>query len=447
MTPVLVVDDLENFRISIGLVLERAGYEVILAGSGSEALEHLQRRPIDVMVTDLRMDQMDGQSLLKAAKALEGAPEVIMMTAYASIGDAVNAIKVGAFDYLTKPFRNEELLLTVQRAVEQRHLKEEVDRLRFAVGEAFAIERIIGRSAPMRELAQVIRKVAVNDSSLLILGESGVGKELVARTIHAISARSGGPFVAVNCGALPESIQETELFGYKRGAFTGAAFDRKGLAEEADRGVLFLDEVGEMTQQLQVKLLRFLQDGEVRRVGDSRVSRVNARVLSATNADVEGGVKSGTFRSDLYYRLNVVSLRVPPLRERKGDIGLLAMHLLEQYAKKYGKPVHGLSEGALAALEDYHWPGNVRELQNVLERAVTFATSGLITEVDLPRDAAKDRSQAVVGAPVGVSLADRERVQVLEAMHKHRWNRGHAAEELGISRTTLWRKLKDYGVA
>ena len=447
MTPVLVVDDLENFRISIGLVLERAGYEVILAGSGAEALEHLERRPIDVMVTDLRMDQMDGHALLKAAKAREGAPEVIMMTAYASIGDAVSAVKVGAYDYLTKPFRNEELLLTVQRAIEQRHLKEEVHRLRFAVGDGFAIERIIGRSQAMRDLASVIRKVAVTDSSVLILGESGVGKELVARTIHALSARAGGPFVAVNCGALPESIQETELFGYKRGAFTGAAFDRKGLAEEADRGVLFLDEVGEMTPPLQVKLLRFLQDGEVRRVGDSRVSRVNARVVSATNADVEGAVASGAFRSDLYYRLNVVSLRVPPLRARKGDIGLLAVHLLEQYARKYGKPIHGLSEGALAALEAYPWPGNVRELQNVMERAVTFSSGGLIAAVDLPRPTAPPPPAPMIEAPAAVSLADREREQVLAAMEKHRWNRGQAAEELGISRTTLWRKLKDYGVA
>jgi len=442
MASVLVVDDLENFRISVGLVLERGGYDVILAASGAEALEVLRRRQVDVVVTDLRMDQMDGYSLLMAVKSSNSPAEVIVMTAFASIGDAVNAMKAGAYDYLTKPFRNEELLLTVERAVEQRWLKEEVHRLRSAVGEAFAIERIVGRSEPMRELARTIQQIAVTDSPVLILGETGVGKELVARTIHAFSSRSGGPFVAVNCGALPESIQETEMFGYRRGAFTGAAFDRKGLAEEADRGVLFLDEVGAMSVPLQVKLLRFLQDGEVRRVGDSRVTRVNARVVSATNSNVEEAVRTGTFRRDLYYRLNVVSLRVPPLRERSEDVALLAVHYLEQYARRSAKPIRGISEKAIAMLQAYSWPGNVRELQNVIERAVTFTTGGLITEVDLPRD-------VVVNEPATEmsSLSDQERVQVLDAMQKHRWNRRRVAEALGISRTTLWRKLKDYGIS
>jgi two-component system response regulator HydG len=442
MASVLVVDDLENFRISVGLVLERGGYDVALAGSGGEALQQLRRHPVDVVVTDLRMDQMDGYSLLRAVRASEEPAEVIVMTAFASIVDAVSAIKAGAYDYLTKPFRNEELLLMVQRAVEQRHLKEEVHRLRSAVGEAFAIDRIVGRSAPIKSLAQAIQQIAATDSPVLILGESGVGKELVARSIHALSPRSGGPFVAVNCGALPESIQETELFGYRKGAFTGAASDRKGLAEEADRGILFLDEVGETSLALQVKLLRFLQDGEVRRVGDSRATRVRTRVISATNGDIADAVRAGKFRSDLYYRLNVVSLRVPPLRERGDDIALLAVHFLEQYARRYSKPIRGISEEALAMLQSYRWPGNVRELQNVIDRAVTFTANGLITNVDLPRDVIVNEPAAVDG-----SLAERERIQVLEAMQKHRWNRRDAAEALGISRTTLWRKLKDYGIS
>ena len=331
MASVLVVDDLENFRISVGLVLERGGYDVTLAGTGAEAMEHLRRRPVDVVVTDLRMDKMDGYSLLRAVKKAEEPAEVIVMTAFASINDAVSAIKAGAYDYITKPFRNELLLLTVERAVEQRRLKEEVHRLRSAVGEGFAIKPIVGRSEPIRALANAIRQIAATDSPVLIIGESGVGKELVARSIHALSPRSGGPFVAVNCGALPEAIQETELFGHRKGAFTGAASDRKGLAESADRGILFLDEVGETSLPLQVKLLRFLQDGEIRRIGDSRTMRVNARVISATNSNVEEAVRTGTLRTDLYYRLNVVSLRVPPLRERGDDIALLAVHFLEQY--------------------------------------------------------------------------------------------------------------------
>ena len=442
MASVMVVDDLENFRISVGLVLERGGYDVSLAGSGGEALEQIRRRPVDVVVTDLRMDQMDGYSLLRTVRAADDPAEVIVLTAFGSIVDAVSAIKAGAYDYLTKPFRNEELLLTVQRAVEQRHLKEEVYRLRSAVGEAFVIERIVGRSAPIKALANEIRQIAATDSPVLVLGESGVGKELVARSIHALSPRSGGPFVAVNCGALPEAIQETELFGCRKGAFTGATSDRKGLAEAADRGILFLDEVCETSLALQVKLLRFLQDGEVRRVGDSRATRVRARVISATNSNIEDAVRAGKLRSDLYYRLNVVSLCVPPLRERGDDIALLAVHFLEQYARKYGKPIRGISEEAIAMLQSYPWPGNVRELQNVIDRAVTFATNGLITKVDLPRG-------VIVNEPPGAngSLAERERIQVLDAMQKHRWNRRHAAEALGISRTTLWRKLKDYGIS
>jgi two-component system response regulator HydG len=441
MASVLVVDDLENFRISVGLVLERGGFDVTLAGTGAEALEHLRRRPVEVVVTDLRMDKMDGYSLLRAVKKAEEPAEVIVMTAFASINDAVSAIKAGAYDYITKPFRNELLLLTVERAVEQRRLKEEVHRLRSAVGEGFAIKPIVGRSEPIRALSNAIRQIAATDSPVLIIGESGVGKELVARSIHALSPRSGGPFVAVNCGALPEAIQETELFGHRKGAFTGAATDRKGLAESADRGILFLDEVGETSLALQVKLLRFLQDGEIRRIGDSRTMRVNARVISATNSNVEEAVRTGTLRTDLYYRLNVVSLRVPPLRERGDDIALLAVHFLEQYARKYGKPIRGFSEHAIAMLQSYRWPGNVRELQNVIERAVTFATDGSITEVDLPRAVVVNES---TDAPS--SLAERERIQVLDVMQQHRWNRRTAAEALGISRTTLWRKLKDYEI-
>jgi DNA-binding NtrC family response regulator len=441
MSSVLVVDDLENFRISVGLVLEREGYDVIQAATGHDALAHLRQRPVDVVLTDLRMGQMDGYRLLETVKAADEPAEVIVMTAFGSIGDAVNVIKAGAHDYLAKPFRNEELLLAVQRAVEQRRLKEEVSRLRSAVGEAYAIERIVGRSKAMDTLAGQIRQIAATDSSVLVLGESGVGKELVARTIHALSARSGGPFIAVNCGALPEAIQETELFGYRKGAFTGAMADRKGLAEEADRGVLFLDEIGETSPLLQVKLLRFLQDGEIRRIGDTRTMRVRVRVISATNANLEEGIRIGTFRSDLYYRLNVVALRVPPLRERVDDIGILAVHFLEQYARKYVKPIRGISEDALSVLRAYSWPGNVRELQNVMERAVTFTTGSLVTEVDLPRE-------VVVNRPAGEdqSLAEHERIEIVEALHRYRWNRRQVAEVLGISRTTLWRKLKEYGL-
>ncbi|HYU78348.1 MAG TPA: sigma-54 dependent transcriptional regulator [Vicinamibacterales bacterium] len=440
MASVLVVDDLENFRISVGVALERGGYEVTQVANGQEALDCLARRRVDVVLTDVRMEHMDGYNLLRAVRSSEDPAEVIVMTGFGSIGDAVNAIKAGAYNYLAKPFRNEELLLAVQRAVEQRRLKEEVHRLRSAVGEAFTTDRLVGRSQPMEALSRIIRQVARTDAPVLILGESGVGKELVARTIHALSARSGGPFVAVNCGALPESIQETELFGYRKGAFTGASSDRKGLAEEADRGVLFLDEVGEMSLPLQVKLLRFLQDGEIRRVGDSRTMRANVRVISATNGDLDARVRTGAFRSDLYYRLNVVSIVVAPLRDRVDDIPLLAIHFLEQYARKYAKPIRGISEEAIARLKGYKWPGNVRELQNVIERAVTFVTGDLIEDVDLPREAPVESSEP------SHSLAAQERARIFEAMQQSRWKRHQAARALGISRTTLWRKLKDYGI-
>lgn len=440
MITVLLVDDQINMRRSMGLVLRHDGLRVLEAANGSQALDVLRTSEVDVVVTDVRLEtDADGTELLRAIKARSTDIEVILATAFGTIDQAVDAIKAGAYDYLTKPVDPERLLITVRRASERRALAREVRQLRAQVS---GDEEIIAISHAMQRVVQSAAHLAQSDSTVLITGESGTGKELVARALHAQGPRRDGKFVPVNCGALPETILESELFGHRKGAFTGATTDRKGLLEEAHGGVLFLDEIGEMATSMQVRLLRFLQGGEVRRVGDTATRRVDVRLVAATHRSLEDEVARGAFRHDFYYRINVIGIRIPPLRERPEDIPALADHFLRRFALRLRRTatVTGFSPGAMELLTAYPWPGNVRELANAIERATNLASGPLITEADLPA------SLTVIPLspePVGV---DDERERLIAVLQETRWNQSRAAEQLGMSRTTLWRKMREHRI-
>lgn len=441
MAVVLVVEDQPNVRRSMAILLERAGYEVRQAATMAEAMESLSTPGLEVVLTDVRVQgHTDGASLLRAVKRRDSEVEVVMMTAFGTIEDAVDAIKGGAHDYLTKPVDPDRLLLTVRRAAERSALAREVKQLRAQVS---GREDIIAASAGMQGVLATIVQLARTDSTVLITGESGTGKELVARALYEQSERRGARFVPINCGAISETILESELFGHKKGAFTDAVSDKKGLLEEAHGGVLFLDEIGEMSTSMQVRLLRFMQEGEVRRVGDTQTRRVNVRLIAATHRSLEDEVAVGRFRQDFYYRINVVVLRVPPLRERPEDILALATAFLPRIAARLKRPVKGFSPGTLELMSSYHWPGNVRELQNAIERAVNVASGELISEEDLPAVLTLSATSSAAVA----AISDDERARLVAALERCRWNQGRTAASLGISRTTLWRKLREHRVA
>jgi DNA-binding NtrC family response regulator len=436
-------------RRSMALVLEHDGLAVREAASAAEAMIVLGTAEIDAVVSDVRMPgAADGAGLLHAIKSRDPEIEVILATAFGTIDQAVDAIKAGAYDYLTKPVDPERLLITVKRAVERRTLAREVRQLREHVT---AEHRLVGVSKTMQAVMRQASQLAQSDSTVLITGESGTGKELVARALYQQGSRRAGKFVPVNCAALPETILESELFGHRKGAFTGAATDKKGLLEEAHRGVLFLDEIGEMPASMQVRLLRFLQGGEVRRVGDTETRRVDVRLVAATHRTLEDEVARGTFRQDFYYRINVINLRVPPLRERPDDVPPLAEYFLHRFALRLRRRVTGFTPQAMDRLVSYRWPGNVRELENAIERAANVASGEIITEADLP--AAVTVSAPATGdesgeAVAGVSLepGDIERDRLLAALERTRWNQSRAAEQLGMSRTTLWRKMREFRI-
>jgi DNA-binding NtrC family response regulator len=441
MATILVVDDQTNMRRSIAIALQHEGYVVHEAAGAAAALDMLRSNEIDVIVTDVRLGgQQDGAGLLRAAKGLDAQIEVVLVTAFGTIDAAVDAMKAGAYDYLTKPFDPDRLLIAVKRAAERCSLAREVKQLRAQMG---SDDTIIAESRMMRAVLQTVAQVARNDSTVVITGESGTGKELVARALHQQSRRQSGKFVPVNCGALPESILESELFGHRKGAFTGAVSDRKGLLEEASGGVLFLDEVGEMSTSMQVQLLRFLEGGEVRRIGDTTTRCVDVRVVLATNRRLEDAVAAGEFRQDFFYRINVVGIHIPPLRERPEDILPLARHFLGRLAARLGSRVTAFSPDATALLTQYRWPGNARELQNAIERALNLASGDAITESDLP---------AAITVTVSVPqqrLRENEtleRERLVAALQHARWNQSRAAADLGMSRTTLWRKLREYQI-
>jgi len=435
---VLLVEDNANVRRSMALLLEREGHTVVEAATTVAALPVATSSPIDVVVTDVRVEgEKSGIELLKALKTRDGDLEVVLVTAFGTIDDAVAAIKSGAYDYLTKPVDPERLLFTLRRAAERGALAREVRHLRAQMG---GQDEIVAVSRAMQQVLATVAQLATTDSTVLITGESGTGKELVARALYAQSARRNHRFVPINCGAIPETILESELFGHRKGAFTGAVMDKRGLLEEAHGGVLFLDEIGEMPPSMQVRLLRFLQGGEVRRIGDTTTRRVDVRLVAATHRVLEDEIAEGRFRQDFYYRINVVGIRIPPLRERIEDIEALAAHFLRRTAARLRRPISGFTPGAIDLLQAYAWPGNARELENAIERAVNLASGPLLRESDLPAAV----TLRVKLPPVRDDEA--ERAKLLGALEQSHWNQGRAAAALGISRTTLWRKMREHRI-
>ena len=384
MAHILLVDDQSSMRLTLTALLKGAGHTLAQAGTGDAALEKIQKNDFDVVITDLKLDKISGMEVLGAAKTANPQTEVIMLTGYGSIETAVAAMKAGAIDYLTKPIDTEELMLALERAQERQQLKSEVARLRSVVAKEtnFDPGNIVASSASMREVLEMVARVAPTDATVLVQGESGTGKELIARAVHQNSKRKDGPFIPINCGALPENLLESELFGHVKGAFTGAHQNKKGLFEEADGGTLFLDEIGEMMLSTQVKLLRVLQDSEVRRVGGNTSVKVDVRVVAATNQKLQQRVKDGEFREDLYYRLQVIPIFLPPLRERQEEILPLVNHYLGIISQKMGKPIKGLAPKTEKGLMAYSWPGNIRELINAVERAVILARKEVVETED-----------------------------------------------------------------
>ncbi len=440
---VLVVDDEEGVRESIRRVLELEGMEVAAAENGLSGQRRLQEDPFAAALIDLRMPGMDGLALLRWVREQGLRVPVIMISAYGEIQDAVEAMKTGARDYLIKPFSMEELLIRLRKVIEDQVLRDTVEAGRQADRPG---PDLIGRSPAVAAVRELIRRVAATRSTVLLSGESGTGKEIAARLIHAQSAVGAGPFVAVNVGGLPVTLIESELFGYERGAFTGAAARKVGMFELASSGTLFLDEIGEMPPSVQVKLLRVLQDRRIRRLGGTQSIPVDARIVSATNRDPEAAVREGGFREDLFYRLNVVRIPIPPLRERLEDVPLLVGHFIEKFNRRMGAGVRGISLEALKKLQAYAYPGNVRELENVIERAFIFAASPTIEAADgqpaLPGK--EERPLPVADRPAG--LKEIERQSIVAALHRWEGNRTHAAQELGISRRSMLYKIKEYGI-
>jgi two-component system response regulator HydG len=445
---VLVVDDQRNMRATTAILLRQAGHAVDEAESGAAAIRRVQQEPFDVVLTDLRMPDVDGLALLRAVREHAPDTQVIVMTAYGTIDSAVEAMRRGALDYVSKPFKEDELLLRIARAVEQRRLRGHIHLLADDFRRRYGLEHIVGGSPAIREVLERVQRVAPTDATVLLTGESGTGKELVARALHASSRRSGGPFVPVNCAAITETLLESELFGHARGAFTGATRARRGLFEEAHGGTLFIDEIGETTPGFQAKLLRALQDGEIRRVGESAPVQVDVRVVAATNQDLRRAIAEKRFREDLFYRLAVVPIRIPPLRERRGDVPLLAAHFLRS-ATPAGEPPRTLAPDAVAKLLEHAWPGNVRELENVIAQAAALAPGPELHAADVHVDAhaapaAPDAAGG--GRTLAAAVEDAERAAIETALARHAGDLAGVARELGVSATTLWRKMKRLGM-
>jgi len=438
---ILVVDDEAIVRESLGDWLKDVGYQVFTAENGHEALEVIEKEKPGIMIADLVMPGMDGIELMKRAKAQQPKIEVIIITAYASIPTAITAMKEGAYDYIEKPFCPERAEFLVEKLAEHQELVEENLSLRQKLEDRYRFENIIAKSSKMQRVIEVIKVVAKSNATVSITGESGTGKELVARAIHSQSHRRNKPFVAVSCAALPESLLESELFGHEKGSFTGAYAQKKGKFEFANGGTLFLDEVGEMSANIQVHLLRVLEEKEFARVGGNEPIRVDVRVLSATNKDLRKAIEKQEFREDLYYRLNVVNIELPPLRERREDVPLLAEHFLNKFAMENQKEITGFSPEAMELVLDYDWPGNVRELENAIERAVILAKDSIITIADLPKE---NLSLAYSTTP-RKNLKEVEKGHILNILRETGENYSEAARILGVSRMTLYNKAKEYG--
>ncbi len=444
--PILIVDDEAANLTSLAKVLEREGFTVRTAADARGALECLRAESVAVMVTDFQMPGMTGLDLLKTAKSVSPETDVILMTAYGTIEMAVDAMKHGAYDFVVKPFKRHDIVPPVKRAFEKQLLLAENRRLKAELDRSLGSRRIIGQSSVMRETLDLVDQVAPSSATVLIMGESGTGKELIARAIHDGSTRKNKPFVAINCAAIPDTILESELFGAEKGAFTGATQRREGRFERAHQGTLFLDEIGEMALHVQVKLLRVLQEGEIERLGGTQTVAVDCRIVAATNRDLAKEVAEGRFREDLYYRLNVINLRLPPLRERPDDVPLLAQHFLQTYARKNNKSILGIEPDAIVMMMAYAWPGNVRELENVTERAVVLARGDRITDNDLPpKVRTRGGAPRMISFPLGTPLEEVEQKLVNETLKMTKGDKRLAAQLLGIATRTIYRKLDAWG--
>ncbi len=444
MSVILVVDDDPPIREALAAGLKKLGHEILTAGTGSAALEEVRRHPVDLAIIDLKLPDMDGTDLFAALRIIRPEAIAIMISGLATVNDAVTALKKGIYDFITKDFRMHELRKVVTKALETQQILAENLRLLQALQERSPTGRLIGRSEALFRVIHLVNQIAPVRSTVLLTGESGVGKELVAEAIHFQSPRRDRPLVKLNCGALPEGLIESELFGHEKGAFTGAIQQRKGRFELADTGTIFLDEISEIPPSTQVKLLRVLQEGEFERVGGTQTLKTDVRVIAATNVDLEAAVAEGRFRKDLYYRLNVIHLRIPPLRERPEDIPLLALHFLDKFCLENNRPAMGISPEAMAALKSYYWPGNVRELQNVVERAVALCQGNMVELADLPDEVRRhspEDDQIVI--PVGASMEEIERRAILKTLKRTGGDKELTARLLGIGLATLYRRLKE----
>ncbi len=444
---ILVVEDEEGMREFLKILLAKEGYEVVAFEEGTSALERFKEENFHVVITDIKMPGMSGMDVLARMKEIDASVPVIIMTGHGTMETAIEAVNRDAFAYLLKQARNDEIKQLVKKAVEMRMLQKENRLLKQQIKKNLTERPTIGKSQKIRQVFALVDKVAETDSTILISGESGTGKELIAREIHLKSGRADGPFVSINCGALPETLLESELFGHVRGSFTGAVRDKDGLFAVAKSGTFFLDEVGETSPTIQVKLLRVLQEREIIPVGGVKSIKVDVRLIAATNADLEKDVETGKFRADLFYRLNVIPLRVPPLRERKDDIPLLVEHFLKAYSETSGKPMKTISAEAFDVLMRYNWPGNVRELENAIERAVILQEGRVIMPEDLPeklRSRGGDRAESVVSV-TNLTLDQLEKEYLLKVLEETGWHKKRAASILGINASTLYRKLQRYG--
>jgi two-component system response regulator AtoC len=448
---ILLIDDEENFRHMLSVILKKRGYDVETASNGIDGLKKIDTVSYDTVLCDIRMPQMDGLEFLKEAQKAGCESTIIMMSAYGTLDTAIEAMKLGAYDYISKPFKPDEIVLTLKKAEERERLRRENLFLKKEVQKEYSFENIISKNERMRQIFDTIRKVAKYKSTILIEGESGTGKELVAKAIHFNSDRSNNPFIPVNCGAIPENLLESELFGHTKGSFTNAVRTKKGLFEEADGGTMFLDEIGELPLQLQVKLLRVLQDGEIRRIGDSRSIRIDVRIIAASIKDLDKEVRESKFRDDLFYRLNVLPMKIPPLKERKEDIPLLVDHFIHKYGRELSKPIEGIIPEALNCLLNYSWNGNVRELENVIERAIVLTESNRIQVENLPPQIQNPKEESrlsLLNDELSIKKASRylEIDLIKKALHKTKGNHTHAAKLLEISHRALLYKIKDYGI-
>ncbi|OJF77655.1 MAG: transcriptional regulator [Treponema sp. CETP13] len=443
---ILVIDDEKNIREGLGASLQMEGWNVALAENGNKGLERFGKGDIDLVITDLRMPGITGEEVLSKVMAQNPSVPVIILTGHGSIDSAVDAMRNGAYDFLTKPLNLDQLTMIVKRALQGRELAIKHRELQEELNSSKSFESIIGKSSEMQKIFQMVRKAAKSKASVLITGESGVGKELIANALHNLSDRKDNSMIKVHCAALSENLLESELFGHEKGAFTGAVNRTRGRFELANNGTIFLDEIGEIDQNVQIKILRVLQEKKFERVGGEQTLEVDVRVVAATNRNLLEEIKEGRFREDLYYRLNVVHIHVPPLRERKDDIPLMITSFLQEFAKESGKKIEGIDNRTRSALYKYDWPGNIRQLRNCIESAVVMCSGNVITFDDLPPGIVDDSDTNTISIPTGIPMAEAEKILIAENLAINKGNKSKTADILGIGRKTLHRKITEYNI-